>query len=89
MHTQADIQTVAGQIHIDRALPNLERADTDHETNFSLTIGGGPWRHALRQSSGIYHLMCFFLPVNHGKTECPLRKKMVQLMPGQYGSVPG
>ena len=52
MHTQTDLQTVAGQIHIDRGLPSLERVDTDHETNVSPTVRGVPCRHAHLQSSG-------------------------------------
>ena len=30
-----------------------------------------------------------FCPVYHGQAECSLRQKMMQLMPGQYESVPG
>ena len=48
----AHLHTVAGQIPVDKGLPSLERADTDHETRVSPTVGDGPWCHALRQLSG-------------------------------------
>ena len=85
LHTQADLQTVVGQIPIDRGLPSLERVDTDHETNvipLSEVVPGA-------MLYAVDHLPCCFFPVKHGQAECTLRQKMTQLMPEQYDSFPG
>ena len=42
---------------------------------------------AVDLESTISHVV--FCPVNHGQAECPLHQKMMQLLPGQYESIPG